>query len=942
MPDDNGQGTGEPIERARRLHDEAKQLSERGDYAAARAAFAEALVIREETLGQAHPDTAESLNELAVALTDLGEYAAARPLFERAVSIREQSLGARDPAVARSLNGLALVLLHQGDAAEAQLLLERALAIREAALGPEHEDTAEALGNLAVARRRRGDTENAIRLHERALAIRERVLGENHKSTAASLTNLGVLWHSRGNVALARQMHERALAIYERVLGAEHVSTGRALNNLAAVLADQGERDAALPLLERALAIHERALGPDHPSVAHTLINLADIYKGRKEYAAARPLYERALIIRERALGPAHADTRASLSKLRGILVALNDSTAAIPVHRILEALRKSPTDPRAAVQLHELVDRLAAEARRPPLSENDRQAVDTAAALVRAADQRYAAANYAEAQALLERALALREAALGPDHLEHLPILEKLAEVHRAQGDYDAIPPLVERIADVHTRTLGEQHPLTTVALLRVASVRNEEAGTAAALPLYERAADALAAQVPTDHPLAQAAQVDMRALLARVRQMAEASADTEPREDETTPPVPEDVQRALLAGLDDVDWQAIHHAYGPATDVPRLLRALLLGDKTERHRALERLYSRLWEEGEVYPASVVAVPFLIRLVAYEAMPGRADVIELLAALASSGGELVASGRGEDDEENEDAGTPPEARDIARAAHNAVGMGIGLYIALLAHEDTELRGAAAVVLAGFPERATQVVPPLRDALAQEAQPEARIALTHALLRTLDAGLAARAYLAELVTTHQDVAVRLLAAIGLADRAKTETPDAVVATLVEGIGALSGADDQRQEMVDVDVGAFIGIYEWPGGLTAALRALLQLDDRRRLDALIRAFALTRNADAAEEVASVLLDLIFNGGGMMGKTTAISRGADGHLRIHYWEPQPQPARDPASLTHEQRSVLAALVAHDPLWAHDSDLLALYGLPHEREPLRQFIG
>src|SRR5690348_18405341 len=98
MPDDNGQGAGEPIERARRLHDEAKQLSERGDYAAARAAFAEALAIREAALGPAHPDTAESLNELAVALTDLGEYPAARPLLERAVSIREQALGARDPA----------------------------------------------------------------------------------------------------------------------------------------------------------------------------------------------------------------------------------------------------------------------------------------------------------------------------------------------------------------------------------------------------------------------------------------------------------------------------------------------------------------------------------------------------------------------------------------------------------------------------------------------------------------------------------------------------------------------------------------------------------------------------------------------------------------------------------------------------------------------------
>lgn len=32
-----------------------------------------------------------------------------------------------------------------------------------------------------------------------------------------------------------------------------------------------------------------------------------------------------------------------------------------------------------------------------------------------------------------------------------------------------------------------------------------------------------------------------------------------------------------ALLDGLDEVDWGSLHHAYGPATDVPGLLRALV-----------------------------------------------------------------------------------------------------------------------------------------------------------------------------------------------------------------------------------------------------------------------------------------------------------------------------------------------------------------------------
>ena len=33
------------------------------------------------------------------------------------------------------------------------------------------------------------------------------------------------------------------------------------------------------------------------------------------------------------------------------------------------------------------------------------------------------------------------------------------------------------------------------------------------------------------------------------------------------------------MLAGVDNIPWQDLRHAYGPADDVPGLLRALALG---------------------------------------------------------------------------------------------------------------------------------------------------------------------------------------------------------------------------------------------------------------------------------------------------------------------------------------------------------------------------
>ena len=88
--------------------------------------------------GQAHPDTALSLNNLARLLQAQGDYAAAKPLYEQALAIRKAVLGERHPDTAPSLNNLAGLLHEQGDYAAAKPLYEQALAIRKAVLGERH------------------------------------------------------------------------------------------------------------------------------------------------------------------------------------------------------------------------------------------------------------------------------------------------------------------------------------------------------------------------------------------------------------------------------------------------------------------------------------------------------------------------------------------------------------------------------------------------------------------------------------------------------------------------------------------------------------------------------------------------------------------------------------------------------------------------------------
>src|SRR5262245_11413745 len=68
---------------------------------------------------------------------------------------------------------------------------------------------------------------------------------------------------------------------------------------------------------------------------------------------------------------------------------------------------------------------------------------------------------------------------------------------------------------------------------------------------------------------------------------------------------------RQTMFAGLDDVDWASMHHAYGPATDLPDLLRGLLAGDAQAREIALDGLSGAVHHQGDVYDCTIACIPF-------------------------------------------------------------------------------------------------------------------------------------------------------------------------------------------------------------------------------------------------------------------------------------------------------------------------------------------
>jgi tetratricopeptide (TPR) repeat protein len=85
---------------------------------------------------------------------------------------------------------------------------------------------------------------------------------------------------------------------------------------------------------------------------------------------------------------------------------------------------------------------------------------LEEARALNQKAIELYQAGRYQEAIPLLQRALAIREKALGPEHPETATSLNNLAELYRAMGAYDKALPLAQLALAIREKVSGPDHP--------------------------------------------------------------------------------------------------------------------------------------------------------------------------------------------------------------------------------------------------------------------------------------------------------------------------------------------------------------------------------------------------------------------------------------------------------------------------------------------------
>jgi tetratricopeptide (TPR) repeat protein/transcriptional regulator with XRE-family HTH domain len=92
-------------------------------------------------------------------------------------------------------------------------------------------------------------------------------------------------------------------------------------------------------------------------------------------------------------------------------------------------------------------------------------------------------------ARPLFERALAIRERVLGPNHPDTSETLNNLGVVLWVQGELAAAKSLLERAVAIRERVLGPDHQETARSLNNLGGLLRAQGELAAARPLYERA---------------------------------------------------------------------------------------------------------------------------------------------------------------------------------------------------------------------------------------------------------------------------------------------------------------------------------------------------------------------------------------------------------------------------------------------------------------------
>ncbi len=321
---------------------------------------------------------------------------------------------------------------------EALSKAEKSASIIEKEIGTETAEYAGALNEIGDISRSKRDYTKAEPLLKRSLEIYERVSGAESYDAGIALNNLGFLYYEKNEYTKAEPYYLRSLKIEEREFGNESPRIVGNLNNLSAMYLETGEFSKAETNLKRSLAIREKTSGPESREMASALNNLAAFYYETADFQTTEALVQRSLIIYTKLFGEEHEAVANVQNNLASVNHALGDYAKSESLFlKSLETYEKK-----------------------------DKESLDVAATLSNLANVYNTKGDLTKAEEILQRALAIREKALGSEHPAVATTLNNLAEIYNKQGNYEKAILLHQRALQIRIKRFTEEHPAVANSL--------------------------------------------------------------------------------------------------------------------------------------------------------------------------------------------------------------------------------------------------------------------------------------------------------------------------------------------------------------------------------------------------------------------------------------------------------------------------------------------
>jgi tetratricopeptide (TPR) repeat protein len=271
--------------------------------------------------------------------------------------------------------------------------------------------------------------------------------------------------------------------------------------------------------LEQGVALAEATVGPTHHRLAESLAELGWVLIRRGRFQQAESILERALAMREKLLGPDHSDVSMTLTYLGKSCVdqgnykkakaLLKRAVAIAELHLVPNEYPKELCP--ALNQLSHIYCYLKEYVRAQKSAERALALYEqflgpnhpnTAVAVIKLAACFEGQGKFSEAEPMYERAVEIYERMYGPNHSEVATTLANLGNMLRQKGDYAKAKTIVERALAIDEKEFGPNHLHVAHSLHNLANICGPMGNVARAKSLYQRALTIYETQLGRTHP--------------------------------------------------------------------------------------------------------------------------------------------------------------------------------------------------------------------------------------------------------------------------------------------------------------------------------------------------------------------------------------------------------------------------------------------------------